>query len=114
MGESGTAESRAARNEALFREVNEKIEGLNKSVEDYGTPAWVCECADPTCVEQFLMTIAEYEALRSHAERFAIVPDPAHLRPDAEVVVARTTDYWIVEKLGVSAEIAETLDPRDD
>jgi hypothetical protein len=42
---------RAAQNQSLFREVNERIEELGES---FGTHAreWLCECAHSDCFEQ--------------------------------------------------------------
>jgi len=62
---------RAARNQSLFREINERIEALN---EGFGLilpmGAWICGCADDACAEVMEMTLDEYEAIRRYANRF--------------------------------------------
>ena len=102
---------RAARNQALFREVNERLEKLAKAFQDVAQPArFACECANVACVEQMALTIDEYEALRAHPNRFAVLP--RHVLPDVERVVAENERYVVVEKLGKAAEIAIEADPR--
>jgi hypothetical protein len=103
---------RAARNQTLYREVNEKIEGLNEAfaeVLDAGS-AWICECADTECTRPLEMTLGEYEHLRTHPDRFAVAP--GHVYPDVERVVDETDRYQIVEKLGVGSTYAIERDPR--
>jgi hypothetical protein len=105
-------ERRLGLNEALFREVNERLRGLNES---FGAVTnrmeLVCECADPGCAERITMTVREYEQLRAEAEQFVIAP--GHVAPDIEVVVATGEGWEIVRKRpGGPAEIARASDPR--
>jgi hypothetical protein len=44
------------------------------------------------------------------SERFAVTP--GHLRPEVERVVEKHRLYWVVEKFGEAAEVAEETDPR--
>ena len=60
-----------AQNEALLREVNERIE---KVVDDAANPEFLCECADEECCEMLELSIAEYEAIRSSPVRFPVAP----------------------------------------
>jgi RNAse (barnase) inhibitor barstar len=103
---------RAARNQSLYREINEKIEGLNEAFGETldlsGT--WICECADENCTEPIEMTLGEYERLRSNSNRFAV--KAGHVYPEVEEVVEEHADYVVVQKLGVGAEFAEDRDPR--
>jgi hypothetical protein len=104
---------RAARNQSLYRQVNEKIEGLNEAfgeVLDAGS-SWVCECADRECTETMQLTLAEYRRLRAHPNRFAVLP--GHVYEDVEVVVETHRQYVVVEKLGTGATYSITHDPRD-
>ena len=99
-------------NEAVFREVNERIEDLAGAA-DLKTQVLdlVCECGDATCVERVSMTRAEYEELRSDPHQFAV--HPGHEYPDIESVVARLKNYDVVRKdSGVAEQIAEETDPR--
>ncbi len=54
-------EERAARNEALFREVNERVEDLHDSLASGSSADFVCECADDTCTQRITLPIATYE-----------------------------------------------------
>lgn len=106
-------ESRLAKNEALFREVNERIaeitEGLSNRQDLDGV---VCECADALCLERVgPLSLAEYERVRSDSRRFIIAAN--HQSPDVESIVERHPTYWVVQKHeGVPAEVAEEMDPR--
>lgn len=73
---------RAAKNEVLFREVNERIQALRPPstfVE------FVCECAKAECDAPISTTHQEYESLRSVPYRFAV--KPGHALPLVELVV---------------------------
>ncbi len=104
-------EDRAAQNEVLFRSVNERIESLGKEA-DQQHVQFVCECSNGACTEPILLTLSEYEEVRSDGRWFAIVP--GHLTEQIEHVVKTTDRYLIVEKdTPEAAEIAERSDPRD-
>ena len=102
---------RAARNEVLLRDYNERIEAHHKWV-DPPFAEWVCECADENCSEPVRLSIEEYEAVRAEPTHFLVVPSDEHVSPPVERVVRREERYWIVEKVGVAAEISDELDPR--
>jgi hypothetical protein len=105
---------RAAKNQSLFREINERLQALNEGfgaiVPDPGE--WVCECANETCIELVPLTLTEYEAVRAKPNRFVVKADDAHLWADVERIVERTDRYWIVEKYGLAAVAAADADPR--
>jgi hypothetical protein len=102
---------RAARNEALFREVNERLDELAATFQAVSEKAiFVCECADGTCIEKIEMSLDEYEAVRSRPEQFAVLP--AHVYPDVERIEQETKRYVVVAKIGEAAAIAEAADPR--
>jgi hypothetical protein len=103
---------RAARNQSLYREVNEQVEALNEAFDellDAGS-TWICECADTDCTEPMEFTLAAYEAIRAHPNRFAVLP--GHVYPDVERVVEEHDGYVVVEKLGAGATFAAEHDPR--
>ena len=54
----------AGQNQALMREVNERIERLG---DDAANPEFLCECSNPDCIETLQLSIAEYESIRSSA-----------------------------------------------
>ena len=99
-------------NEALFREVNERVKGIN---EGFGSrleeAEFVCECGDDSCTERIRMALAAYEELRSDPTHFAVLA--GHEIPDVEVVVKHNEGYVVVEKeAGGAAKLAEETDPR--
>jgi hypothetical protein len=106
-----TRDERIGLNEAVFREVNERIEDLADRFELKDEPLdLVCECGDADCLRRISMTRAEYEELRSDPRQFAV--HPGHEYPEAEEVVARRKEYDIVAKNRIPARIAEQTDPR--
>ena len=107
---------RAARNESLFREINEGIEASNASYHWVDPPFadWVCECAREECSVPVQLTVQEYEAVRASAPWFLVAPSDEHLVSEVEQVVQRNERYWVVEKRGVAGDISEELDPRTE
>ena len=102
---------RAAENQSLFREVNERVQQLNDGFATFSeVNEWLCECADASCTEKISMTMSEYEQLRSHGNRFAVLP--GHEVLDVEAVIDATGRYVTVAKLGSGAELARRSDPR--
>lgn len=103
-------EERAARNEALFREVNEQVVDL-RNRQGGVAPGLVilCECSDELCTERISLSYATYEDVRSNPRRFFVVPGHEN---GFEHVVAHAPGYSIVEKEGRAGRIAEEHDPR--
>ena len=99
------------RNEALFREVNERIEDVSTALAPDNAPMeFLCECDDQDCVEKVSATRAEYEAIRAVATQFVVLP--GHEDPDVEHVVQETERFLVVEKEGEAAHAAQEDDPR--
>jgi hypothetical protein len=114
-GDAHDRQERAARNQSLFREINERIEDPNESfgiVLPVGD--WIRECANDTCVERVEMSADEYEAVRKNGKRFFVAPTKEHVWPDVELVIGRNERYWIAEKVGQAATMAKAADPRAD
>jgi hypothetical protein len=105
-------EERAANNQALFREINERVKSLNDSSGLDSPTDWVCECANTTCVERIEMSAYEYEMVREDGARFLVAANDDHVWPDVERVTKRTGRYWVVEKTGRAGQLAERADPR--
>ena len=104
-------EERIARNETLFREVNERIRDVPPEGPAPEQSGFLCECGDAACTETIMLTIGEYEVVRSDPATFAVLP--AHVAEDVEDVVARTDDrFVIVRKHPEGASIAIETDPR--
>jgi hypothetical protein len=95
--------ARTARNESLFREVNDRIEELSENVEAQGIAPegglieFHCECGREDCTERVRLTVAEYEHVRSDNDRFAVVP--GHETPEMEAVVETGDRFVVVDKL---------------
>ena len=99
-------EVRAARNQSMFRSVNEKMAELNDSFgASTGTYAIACECADTGCLATLELTSKAYEAVRSEPRRFAV--RPGHVIPDVERVVEEFDNYAVVEKVHLAGAVAE-------
>ena len=98
---------RGAHNQALIREVNERIEAIAAHA---APPEFLCECADERCIETIELSIAEYEAIRSSPLRFPV--KPGHRYSEFERVVEEHDRYVVVEKFGEAGRVATKLDPR--
>jgi hypothetical protein len=100
------------RNEALLREVNERIEDTSTALApDEELMHFLCECDDTACAEKVSATRAEYEAVRAVATHFIVLP--GHEDPDVERVALRNERFLVVEKKGRAAQEAEKSDPRE-
>ena len=108
---------RLARNQSLFREVNERIRYLadvNERIEyvaEGATSEFVCECSNPECISTIELTVVEYERVRSNPTWFVIKTD--HDLAQSERVVSRDDGFAVVEKLILEEYMRET-DPRSD
>ena len=104
---------RQARNEALFRDVNERIAHLGESAEAWsadGTIEFFCECgAEGGCGERIRMPLEVYERVRAQDDRFAV--RPGHETPELEHAVDWTDSYVVVDKVR-AAEPFVADDPR--
>jgi hypothetical protein len=99
-------EARLARNEVMFREINQRIRELATRFEQVGSEeiAFVCECADETCVERLSLTAEQYDGVRAIPAQFVVVPGH-EVTPLVERVVFRGSTFVIVRKVGIAAEI---------
>ena len=106
-----------ARNEALFRGLNERATEIGDHIDTaaVGAPTaeqeeFFCECGGLECMARIEMSRAEYEAVRRHAARFFTLE--SHADPEIERIVERTSRYVVVEKLPGEDEVAVETDPR--
>ena len=103
---------RLARNQVLFREVNERLRELGEGfslVSD--TAEFVCECGQADCTARVRMSLADYEKVRSDPKRFIVIK--GHELPEYEHIVEEREEYLVVEKRpGGPAGIAISEDPR--
>jgi len=105
--------TRLAQNEDFFRQVNEQI---NAKAESHGLDsheyAFFCECADTTCTERVLLTLAEYEHIRAEATRFVV--KHTHVVREIEHVVETVHDHVVIEKHGEAGRVAVTLEAETE
>ena len=75
MTEQGLDRQRAqaARNESVFRQLNEQIEDL---AADALFTRFICECMSEGCNDSVSLTLEEYEHIRGHADWFFVLPGP--------------------------------------
>lgn len=98
-------------NEAVFREVNERIEDLADTFGLGERLDLICECGNASCASRIEIDRKAYEELRSDAARFAVVS--GHEILDVEEVVERHKTYNVVRKTAKDAEeVAEATDRR--
>ena len=104
---------RQARNEALFREVNERIAELGEQAQAWspdGTVEFLCECGqEGGCGERVAIPFPEYERVRQQDDRFVVLP--GHENPEIERAVHSTATYVIVDKIRAVEPLVED-DPR--
>ena len=94
-----------ARNRALFREVNDRVETLNNSWSSLSREIeFICECCDDSCFNPLSLTPDEYRAIRADPARFFVVPE--HVDPRIEDVVRTEPSYWVVEKIESGRAVA--------
>jgi hypothetical protein len=103
-------EERLAKNEALFRALNENIRGLASGLRGREPFEFICECATSGCFERLSLTLEEYERIRQDGTHFLLAK--GHEDIAIEQVVARSDGYVVVEKDGVAGLVADEGDPR--
>lgn len=107
-------ERRLALNEAMFREVNERVEDMTKAFESTtGTLEIFCECGDRACTERLSVPTDIYERVRSDPTHFLL--RAGHDDPTVERVIDVYEPYVVVEKNGEDVErVVEQTDPRSN
>ena len=107
-------EERIVKNEALFRDVNERMRRIDRGLDVPPNAddrwAFICECVNMNCADRIELTLEEYEHARARPHRFLVVP--GHERPDVERVIRRNERFAVVEKHPGGREIAEATDAR--
>lgn len=97
-----------------FRDANEHLEHAAKNHHfegQYRFP-FVCECGDSHCHETVMLSIDEYEQIRTHPNWFFLIAghedqDASHGR-----IVEAERGYATVETIGAAGAEAARLDPR--
>ena len=106
------SKERAVKNEALFRDVNERVKEIDHAHHVSTAETWdfLCECGNVECLERVELRPEEYEQLRANSVHFAVVP--GHEKTEVERVIREGDGYRIVEKLPNEQDIARATDPR--
>jgi hypothetical protein len=105
-----TIEVRLARNEVMFRSINQRIREAAIRLDNRGDQelSIVCECADESCVDRVFLTAAQYDEVRAIPARFIVVTGH-ETTPLVERVVFRGPKFSIVRKIGLAADVAREL-----
>ena len=110
-----TSPERKALNEGTFRDANEHIE--RKAVELVGVVderlvPFLCECPQLECTQIALLTLKEYEKVRSGGRQGLAVL--GHEDPSIERVLERNERFVMTEKFGPAGEVHAQNDARSD
>jgi hypothetical protein len=103
---------RQARNEALFREVNERIAQLGERAQAWSPDGtdFLCECGEEGgCGQRVSVPLDVYDRVRDQDDRFVV--RPGHETPELERAVEWTDTYVVVDKIR-AAEPLVADDPR--
>src|SRR5215216_1384883 len=95
-------ERRMAQNEALFREVNERVEALAEQLRPDTPYEFLCECANADCTYRFTLSRSVYEAVRADPQQFIVLP--LHYTPEIEELVRKEDGYWVIRKTGEAGD----------
>jgi hypothetical protein len=90
-------ENRLVENEKLFKRMNERLEeAVEASVPADERIPFLCECADRDCLGRVGLTLAEFSVVRSHDDRFLILP--GHKLAEGEEVVEEHDRFHVTQK----------------
>lgn len=110
-----TSAERKALNEGKFRDANEHIERKALElvgVDDEQLVPFLCECPQMECTQIALLTLKEYEQVRSGSRQgLAVV---GHEDLTVERVLERSERFVTTEKFGRAGEVHEQNDERSD
>ena len=103
-------ERRLAQNEALFKEVNERVRTVAHRLGPDVPYEFLCECANADCTFRLVLPLEVYENIRSDPKQFVVLP--LHYTPEVETLVSEDETHWVVRKTGEAGEYVEQLDRR--
>jgi hypothetical protein len=108
-------EQRLAKNEVMFRHLNERVARIAAAHSDNDADGHVyeflCECSNADCTLRVSLTLRAYEVVRADPTQFVVAP--GHDLPEIEEVIVRARGYQIVRKLGDAADLVRRTDPRE-
>ncbi len=123
---ANSSERRLVENEAVFRELNQKIhkgyKHTNKLAREDNQPDFLvksteldkplyffCECADEKCVDRIKINMREYNKIHEERDNFVVLP--GHNIAAIERIVAERAGYTVVKKYLDPPEEAGALNP---
>ena len=101
---------RAARNEEVFRDVNERIEEGAEQHDVSGPLPFHCECTRASCLETIEISPDRYAAIVRERYHFLVIP--GHEEPTIERAVATEPGFLVVEKIGEAREQIDRDHPQ--
>jgi hypothetical protein len=102
---------RIGKNEAAFRDANERVR-RRAAAADLPVVPFLCECADRDCTAVVQLRLDEYEQVRAEPTWFLYAVSHERNALGFGEVVSTKPGYLVVEKVGDAAEVAAELDPR--
>ena len=109
-----TPAERKAQNELAFRGANESLGRGARELVGADEPSslipFLCECPRVDCTQVALLTLAEYEEVRSGGELGMAAL--GHEDPEIERVVAQNDRFTVTEKFGRAGEVHAETDRR--
>lgn len=101
---------RAARNEEVFRGVNERIEAGAKEHGVVSTLPFHCECCRASCLATIEIAPDRYDKVVRERYRFVVIP--GHEDREIERVVEVEAQFVVVEKIGEAREQIDRDHPQ--
>jgi hypothetical protein len=101
---------RAARNEEVFRDVNERIEeGAAQHAVSAALP-FHCECGRASCFETIEIPPGRYASIVGERYHFIVLPE--HVEERIERIVETGNTFVVVEKIGEAREQIDDDHPQ--
>ncbi len=103
-----------ARNQSAFRDANEHLEHRAKSHHFEGKYRFPfrCECGDPHCHQTVMLSIDEYEHIRTHPSWFLLLAGHQDQDASHQRIIDTERGYATVETIGTAGAEAARLNPR--
>jgi hypothetical protein len=101
---------RAAHNEEVFRQINEKIDEGAEQHHVASPLPFHCECGRLTCTDTIELEPSRYDQIASNPLHFIIKPE--HRVNAIERVISQHELYLVVEKVGEARREVEREHPR--
>ena len=103
-------EERAARNQLLFRTVNEQIMSMTERFRaELSDMDLVCECADASCTGTIRLRVDEFAQLEKAGNAFLVLH--GHEDGRVEDVIFQHDGYVVVRKRGHAADMVGAAEP---